>query len=352
MASARKSALETIFSGEELPSPASASDVIKSGWLTKRSVTAPGPFKNWRRRYIVLKQHVIIWQHNEDDLRDFAAGGATRALTFGSNVSIVAESHGKRTLCLRISSTYGSLVLEAASADERDAWMDAVARAAAPPMPAIPAAPVPAPAAARAPAPAPALEPAPAPAPAPAPRGAAAAPAPAAVADDAARRAEVLAAVATTVATALARVKVRREEEVAAELAAEADALVQRAQDGVKARRWSLADIFRSGGASDEAALRRLDEIAGQLEAMGKNARAAVVAVYAVDARRRAPPPAAAMVDALSAAAELLELAGRSEAARPYLRRRPTSRRPSSATPSARRRRGQPRRLLAGARRV
>ena len=88
MASARKSALETIFSGEELPSPASASDVIKSGWLTKRSVTAPGPFKNWRRRYIVLKQHVIIWQHNHDDLRDFAAGGATRALTFGSNVSI------------------------------------------------------------------------------------------------------------------------------------------------------------------------------------------------------------------------------------------------------------------------
>ena len=57
---------------------------------------------------MMLKQHVIIWQHNEDDLRDFAAGGATRALTFGSNVSIVAESHGKRTLCLRISSTYGS----------------------------------------------------------------------------------------------------------------------------------------------------------------------------------------------------------------------------------------------------
>ena len=314
----RKSALQTIFSGEELPSPA-LSDVIKSGWLTKRSVTAPGPFKNWRRRYIVLKQHVIIWRHNEDDLRDFAAGGATRALTFGSNVSIVAESHGKRTLCLRISSTYGSLVLEAASADERDAWMDAVARAAAPPAPAVPAAPVPAPADARAPAPAPALEPAPTPAaaPIPAPASAAAA-APAAVADDAARRAEVLAAVATTVATALARVKVRREEEVAVELAAEADALVQKAQDGVKARRWSLADIFRSGGASDEAALRRLDEIAGQLEAMGKSARAAAVAVYAVDARRRAPPPAAAMVDALSAAAELLELAGRSDAARPY----------------------------------
>ena len=62
-----------------------------------------------------------------------------------------------------------------------------------------------------------------------------------------------------------------------------------------------------------------LDEIAGQLEAMGKSARAAaVVAVYAVDARRRAPPPPAAMVDALSAAAELLELAGRSEAARPF----------------------------------
>ena len=236
----RKSASDHLLRrGAAVSAP--VSDVIKSGWLTKRSVTAPGPFKNWRR-CIVLKQHVIIWQHNEDDLRDFAAGGATRALTFGSNVSIVAESHGKRTLCLRISSTYGSLVLEAASADERDAWMDAVARAAAPPAPAVPAAPVLAPAAARAPA--------------PAPGAAASAAAPAAVADDAARRAGVHGG-GSHGGDGAARVKVHREK-VAAELAAEADALVQGLGTASR-RRWSLADVFRSGGASDETAL-RLDD--------------------------------------------------------------------------------------------
>ena len=231
-----------------------------------------------------------------------------RALTFGSN----AIAHGANAH-LRISSTYGSLVLEAASADERDAWMDAVAAAALPrppyqrrrcPLRRRSRAGAGAPARARARARGAAAEAGGGRRPRRSPRRGAAGGGVGGGGDDG--------------GDALARVKVRREEEVAAELAAEADALVQRAQDGVKARRWSLADIFRSGGASDEAALQRLDEIAGQLEAMGKNARAAVVAVYAVDARRRAPPPAAAMVDALSAAAELLELAGRSEAARPY----------------------------------
>ena len=286
---ARKSALQTIFSGEELPSPASASDVIKSGWLTKRSVTAPGPFKNWRRRYIVLKQHVIIWQHNDDDLRDFAAGGATRALTFGSNVSIVAESHGKRTLCLRISSTYGSLVLDAASVDERDAWMDAVARAAAPPRPRTSGA------GARsgrcsAPAPAPALEPAPAPVapPAPAP---AATPAPAAVADDAARRAGVCGGGDDRGGGARARQGAPRGGG-GGELAAEA---ARWCKGPRTASRHAAGRSRTSSGAAARAmsgaAAPRRDR--GPLEAMGKNARAAAVAVYAVDARRRAPPPAA-----------------------------------------------------------
>ena len=104
-----------------MPEARGASGVIKCGWLLKRSVTAPEPFKNWRRRWIVLKANVISWHHGPDD----AAAGA---LTFGESASVVAEQRGRR-LCLRLTSANGVLVLAAPLVEERDAWRDAVAQA-------------------------------------------------------------------------------------------------------------------------------------------------------------------------------------------------------------------------------
>ena len=39
--------------------------VLKEGWVTKRAVSASRPFKNWRRRYVVLGPDRISWRMSE-----------------------------------------------------------------------------------------------------------------------------------------------------------------------------------------------------------------------------------------------------------------------------------------------
>lgn len=34
---------------------------VLQGWFSKRSVTAPAPFKNWRKRFIVLHPDSVAW---------------------------------------------------------------------------------------------------------------------------------------------------------------------------------------------------------------------------------------------------------------------------------------------------
>ena len=41
---------------------------LKQGWLTKQSVSAWQPFKNWRRRHVVLSADKISWHDSEGSL--------------------------------------------------------------------------------------------------------------------------------------------------------------------------------------------------------------------------------------------------------------------------------------------
>ena len=97
---------------------ASQPGVAKAGWLHKQSVRAAPGLKNWRRRFIVLHRGGRLTWHENDDAPvkgqlDLDAGSSARS--DGSARRLVVSAGSK------------SLLLEAASAEERDEWVAAIA---------------------------------------------------------------------------------------------------------------------------------------------------------------------------------------------------------------------------------
>ena len=96
---------------------ASQPGVAKAGWLHKQSVRAAPGLKNWRRRFIVLHRGGRLTWHENDDAPvkgqlDLDAGSSARS--DGSARRLVVSAGSK------------SLLLEAASAEERDEWVAAI----------------------------------------------------------------------------------------------------------------------------------------------------------------------------------------------------------------------------------
>jgi len=113
-------AVQPIAYAQPAASPAAPVVPLLEGWLTKQAVSAT-VFKNWRRRWIVLRPHRIEWHRergHSPPAGEMRICGATSLRMSDARPHSIALSFGGR-----------ELLLQAEHAAEMQRWYDALASA-------------------------------------------------------------------------------------------------------------------------------------------------------------------------------------------------------------------------------
>ena len=119
--------------GDEEPAP------VHHGYLIKRSVgkrkLIGSAIHNWRKRYIILTEKAITWHESADvvERADGTAAVTVKSRQLGSlpidgSISLIKDSHVEtgKPFTFTVSSPPYVLVLQAASEEEREEWIDEV----------------------------------------------------------------------------------------------------------------------------------------------------------------------------------------------------------------------------------
>lgn len=95
-----------------------AEPVLRAGWLSKQSVSAPIGFKNWRRRYVVLRPSCVTW--SKQDYDDKPIGNMPLDATTQLHVDPA------KPWCIRLTTDGLELLLETANELEFKEWRQAL----------------------------------------------------------------------------------------------------------------------------------------------------------------------------------------------------------------------------------
>ena len=94
-------------------------DALIGDWLVKQSVSAWGPFKNWKKRYVVLCPDRIEWRTGQEDAAELLVKGSLPLL---QTTTVTLQPSGD----LVIASAGRELVLRGDDENRVQAWQHAV----------------------------------------------------------------------------------------------------------------------------------------------------------------------------------------------------------------------------------
>ena len=103
-----------------VPTPSVGPPALYEGWVNKRSVSAPGWLKNWRRRYLRLTANRIEWRKSVNE-------GASGSMHINARTSVSLSAAAPCSLELKAAGQM--LVFECSTDQAMRAWFDALSSA-------------------------------------------------------------------------------------------------------------------------------------------------------------------------------------------------------------------------------